>query len=78
MEGLKEGFSTVKRCRKVPFCREHLKNYLQIEMELIAGLFYLYMGICIQKAVRQKHAGELTEGAVKSVSNTRGCEPDEL
>ena len=38
-EGLKEGFSTVKRCRKVPFCREHLKNYLQIEMELIAGLF---------------------------------------
>lgn len=39
MEGLKEGFSTVKRCRKVPFCREHLKNYLQIEMELIAGLF---------------------------------------
>ena len=39
MEGLKEGFSTVKRCRKVLFCREHLKNYLQIEMELIAGLF---------------------------------------
>ena len=39
MEGLKEGFSTVKRCRKVPFCREHLKNYLQIEMELVAGLF---------------------------------------
>lgn len=39
MEGLKEGFSTVKNCRKVPYRREHLKNYLQIELELIAGLF---------------------------------------
>ena len=39
MEGLKEGFSTVKNCRKVTYRREHLKNYLQIELELIAGLF---------------------------------------
>ena len=39
MEGLKEGFSTVKNCRKVPYKGEHLKNYLQIELELIAGLF---------------------------------------
>ena len=39
MEGLKEGFSTVKNCRKVSYRREHLKNYLQIELELIAGLF---------------------------------------
>ena len=42
MEGLKEGFSTVKRCRKVLFCREHLKNYLQIEMELIAAFLSIH------------------------------------
>ena len=39
MEGLREGFATAGKCRKVKFCREHLKNYLLIEMELIAGLF---------------------------------------
>lgn len=39
MEGLREGFSTVKNCKKVKYHKEHLKNYLQIEGELIAGLF---------------------------------------
>ena len=41
--GLKEGAATAVRCRKVPYRREHLKNYLAIEWELITGTFiYIY------------------------------------
>ena len=41
--GLKEGIATAGRCRKVPYCRKHLKNYLAIEWELITGtLIYVY------------------------------------
>ena len=41
--GVKEGLATAKRCRKVPYSRERLKNYLAIEWELITGTFiYVY------------------------------------
>ena len=41
--GVKEGLATAKRCRKVPYSRERLKNYLAIEWELITGtLIYVY------------------------------------
>ena len=41
--GVKEGLATAKRCRKVPYNRERLKNYLAIEWELITGtLIYVY------------------------------------
>ena len=40
---MKEGLATAKRCRKVPYNRERLKNYLAIEWELITGtLIYVY------------------------------------
>lgn len=39
LEGLKEGISTRKNCRKVPYRREHLKNYVMIQWELTAGTF---------------------------------------
>jgi GT2 family glycosyltransferase len=43
LEGLKEGFATAKKCRKVPYSRKNLKNYIAIQWELIAGtLLYLY------------------------------------
>ena len=46
---MKEGLATAKRCRKVPYSRERLKNYLAIELELLAGTFlYVY-----EFAVRQ-------------------------
>lgn len=36
-EGLWEGIKTAKRCHKVPYQSSHLKNYLKIELELLAG-----------------------------------------
>lgn len=43
MDGLKEGLKTAHTCKKVKYRPEHLKNYLLIEMELIAGTFlYVY------------------------------------
>ena len=42
-DGVKEGLATLKNCRRVPYRREHLKNYLQIEGELIWGtLLYVW------------------------------------
>lgn len=41
--GLKEGFSTLDRCRKVPFQVKNLGHYLRIEWELIYNTFiYAY------------------------------------
>ena len=41
--GVREGLATAKKCRKVPYSRERLKNYLAIEWELITGtLIYVY------------------------------------
>lgn len=43
VEGLKEGLKTAHTCKKVPYQLKHLKNYLLIEMELLAGtLIYVY------------------------------------
>jgi len=49
LEGLKEGIRTAKKCKKVVYRPERLKNYLAIELELLAGTFlYVY-----EFAVRQ-------------------------
>lgn len=41
--GLKEGFSTLHKCQRVPFRVKHLGNYLRIEWELICNTFiYAY------------------------------------
>lgn len=41
--GLKEGFLTLSKCRKVPYHPDHLRNYLSIQWELISGTFlYCY------------------------------------
>lgn len=37
LAGLKEGMKMVHRCEKVKYRPEHLKNYLSIELELMAG-----------------------------------------
>ena len=43
LEGLKEGIRTMRRCRRVKYDPIHLKNYLAIELELVAGAFlYVY------------------------------------
>ena len=43
LEGLKEGIRTMHRCRRVKYDPAHLKNYLAIELELVAGTFlYVY------------------------------------
>ena len=43
LEGLREGIRTAHSCKKVEYRPEHLRNYLAIEMELIAGTFlYVY------------------------------------
>ena len=41
--GLKEGFSTLDRCRRVPFRMKNLGHYLRIEWELVYNTFiYAY------------------------------------
>ncbi len=39
MDGLKEGFHTCKKCKKVFFQGKHLKNYVRIEAELWKNTF---------------------------------------
>ncbi len=39
LEGIKEGIGTVGRCTRVKYEPGHLKNYLAIQLELIAGTF---------------------------------------
>lgn len=39
IDGLKEGFYQRKQCQKVPFQAKHIKNYVQIEIELIKNTF---------------------------------------
>lgn len=49
LEGVKEGFLTMRRCRKVKFSFDRLSNYLSIEWELIVGTFlYVYEFSCRQ------------------------------
>lgn len=49
LEGVKEGFLTMRKCRKVAFSFDHLSNYLAIEWELIAGsCIYVYEFSCRQ------------------------------
>lgn len=43
LDGLKEGIRTAHTCKKVKFQSKHLKNYLAVELELLAGTFiYVY------------------------------------
>jgi GT2 family glycosyltransferase len=43
VEGLKEGFATMRSCQKVAFRKENVGNYLSIQWELIAGTaVYVY------------------------------------
>lgn len=56
-EGVREGFATLKQCRKVPYRPEHLKNYVQIQLELIWGTF-LYIW-----EFGKRRAGKLAGGA---------------
>ena len=54
---MREGFATLKQCRKVPYRPEHLKNYVQIQLELIWGTF-LYIW-----EFGKRRAGKLAGGA---------------
>ncbi len=50
-EGVWEGLATLKNCRKIPFSRRHVKNYLAIQWEMIAGTaVYVYEFSCRQLA----------------------------
>ena len=43
LNGLKEGLANCYNCKKVPYRKEHLKNYFKIEWELIGNTFiYIY------------------------------------
>ncbi len=39
LEGLREGICTRKQCRKVPFQKKNLGNYIQIELDMIVNTF---------------------------------------
>ena len=53
MEGIKEGLSTCKEQKKVPFNPLHLLNYCRIEIELIANTF-LYAKDWMQRKVLER------------------------
>ncbi len=57
MEGLKEGLRTARTCKKVPYRPEHLKNYLAIEMELIAGTFLYMYEFAVRQGKKMKSGG---------------------
>ena len=41
--GLKEAFETLHQCRKVPYMPEHVRNYVGIQWEMLAGTaIYIY------------------------------------
>ena len=48
LEGILEGLKTVHKCKKVPFKKENLKNYIVIEWELIKNTF-VYAGDCFAR-----------------------------
>ena len=55
LNGLKEGLSTAGKCRRVPWKKENLKNYVAIEWELITGtILYIYEFSVRQMAKRHK------------------------
>ena len=37
--GLKEGIKTIRKCKRVKYERKHFKNYLEIEMMMVFGMF---------------------------------------
>lgn len=57
MEGLREGLRTAHACKKVPYRPEHLKNYLAIEMELIAGTFLYVYEFAVRQGKKMKSGG---------------------
>ena len=43
VQGVKEGFATMRKCRKVAYSPANLPNYLSIQWELIMGTgIYVY------------------------------------
>lgn len=56
LEGIREGFRTVHKARKVPYRKEHLKNYLAIEWELVYGAA-LYIYEFSRRQIRKKMPG---------------------
>lgn len=49
LEGIREGFATMRSCRKVAYSSEHLQNYLSIQWELMIGTcIYVYEFLCRQ------------------------------
>lgn len=49
LEGIREGFATMRSCRKVAYSSEHLQNYLSIQWELMMGTcIYVYEFLCRQ------------------------------
>ena len=49
VEGLKEGFKTRKKCKRVPYKKENLEIYWKIEFEL----WYNFFVYCFEFAKRQ-------------------------
>lgn len=49
-KGIWEGFSTLSRVQRVPFRWKHMKNYLALEAELIAGLL-LYVHEFVRRRI---------------------------
>lgn len=49
LAGIREGFATMRSCRKVAYSSEHLQNYLSIQWELMMGTcIYVYEFLCRQ------------------------------
>lgn len=55
LEGLKEGIRTAKKCKKVAYRPERLKNYLAIELELLAGTFLYVYEFAVRQIEKKQH-----------------------
>lgn len=51
-EGLREGFRTARSCKQVMYRPKHLKNYLLIELELIAGTWLYVYDFAVRRQMR--------------------------
>lgn len=52
LAGLKEGLTTLDRCRKVPYDPERLENYLSIQWELIMGTAVYFYEFTMRQAAK--------------------------
>lgn len=61
LAGVKEGFLTARRCRRVPYQRKNLRHYAEIQMELLAGTAVYFYELAARQLAKRKNRTEQIE-----------------